>query len=123
MPRKKRAGGRRAKGGRRVHRRRVGGSRFTDFFTKTIPNAAKTVYNKALKPAGNFIKNNHLLSTVAALIPHPAGKVGAAGLRAVGLGRRRRVRRKAVGGSRTMMGARRRMHGGLSALNGRLYLI
>jgi hypothetical protein len=120
MPRRKAGGRRKAKGGRRVHRRRVGGSRFTDFFTKTIPSAAKTVYNKAIKPAGNFIKDHHLLSTVAAMIPHPGGKVGAAGLRAIGLGRRRQ---RVVGGSRTMMGARRRMHGGLNALNGRLYLV
>lgn len=51
--------------GKLLHQQ-VGGSAFTDFFTKTIPNAAKsvgsaiksgatTIYNKALKPAGVWI--------------------------------------------------------------------
>ncbi len=48
----------RMKGGKLVkHIHQHGGSwsDFTNFFTKTIPKAAKTVYNKALKPAGKFL--------------------------------------------------------------------
>ena len=100
-------------------RKRVGGSAFTDFFTKTIPSAAKTVYNKAIKPAGQFIKDHHVLSTVAGFIPHPGAKIGAAGLKAIGLGRRKRKRvvRKKVGGARLIRG------GGASNLSGRLFLV
>ncbi len=110
---------RRIMGGRRIHRRRVGGSKFTDFFTKTIPGAAKVVYNKALKPVGKFIKDQHLISKGLKLIPHPGAQLGSTVAGAVGLGRRRRRRRTAVG-----MGRRRRpMIGGLSSLNGRLFLV
>lgn len=89
MPKKRKGGScckKKAIGGRR---RKRGGSAFTDFFTRTIPNAAKST--------GNFIKDQHILSKIvglAGLIPHPAAKVGAilgsAGLRQAGLGRRRR---------------------------------
>ncbi len=105
-------------GGRRlVHRKRVGGSKFTDFFTKTIPGVATTVYNKALKPAGQFIKDKKILSTALGFIPHPGAKAASTIAGAVGLGRRRRRRRPAVG-----MGRRHRIMGGLNSLNGRLFL-
>jgi hypothetical protein len=74
-----------------------GGSAFTDFFTKTIPRVATGFYKGALKPAGNFIKDNHILSTVAGFIPHPAGRVASIGLRQAGLGRKRRKKRQAGG--------------------------
>jgi hypothetical protein len=107
MPRRKLSGGRR----RRVRR---GGSLWS-----WIKGAANTVYNKAIKPAHNFLKNNHVYSSAAALIPHPAGKVAAAGLRAAGYGRRRRK----VGAGRRRVGGSRRMRGGMSSLNGRLFLV
>jgi hypothetical protein len=133
-------------GRRRVHRRRGAGSAFTDFFTKSIPNAARSVYHHVVKPVHGFVKKHGLISKGLALIPHPAGKAAAAAAnalgygrrrRAVGMGRRRRVRR-AVGGRRRPrrhlgMGAvtrlvgygRRRMHArrvGGAAMTGRLYL-
>lgn len=116
MPRRKTIA---RKGGRRVRRRMIGSSKLTDFFTKTIPRAAKTVYNKAIKPTGKFLKDSKILSTLSGFIPHPAGKIASAGLNAVGLGRRR----KRVGGRRKRVGGRRkRQTGGLSSLTGRLFL-
>ena len=94
MPKK--TGKRKMKGGMRYMSQMQGmngANAFTDFFTKTIPNAAKTVYNKALKPVGNFIKDKKIISTVgnalgAVGVPY-AGTVGrVAG--AVGLGKKRR---------------------------------
>ena len=100
--RRKRAGGRR----RRIKR---GGNIFRsigNFFTKTIPRAATTVYEKALKPAGQFIKDKKLISRGLSLIPDARAKAAAMAADAVGLGRkraiggrrRRRVRRRRGGG-------------------------
>ena len=92
-------------GAGRRRKRAVGGSKFTDFFTKTIPGAAKTVYNKALKPAGNWIKDHHVLSSVAGVLPGGiATKLASVGLKAVGLGRK--PRKKRVGGSLASMAAK-----------------
>lgn len=96
-------------------RRMQGGSAFTDFFTQTIPNAAKKVYSNVIKPVGNFVKDQHLLSSAAgllgSLVPHPAGKLAgiaaAAGLRHAGLGRKRRVGRPRGSGE-----GKKRMQGG-----------
>lgn len=95
-------------GGRRVRRKRIGGSKFTDFFTKTIPGAAKKV--------GSFIKDKKLVSTILGQIPHPAASVASKVASAVGLGRRRRRKPMVASG-------RKRMMGGLSSLNGRLFLV
>ena len=92
------AQGRKLNGG---HKRR-GGSKFTDFFTKTIPGAAKVVYNKVLqptyekvlKPAGKFIKDQHLISKGLALIPHPGAKLAGTVAGAVGLGHRNAVEQR-----------------------------
>jgi hypothetical protein len=109
---------------KRAVKRKVGGNKFTDFFTKTIPGAAKTVYNKAIKPAANFVKKNHIISSVTGLIPSPAGKVAAIGLRAVGLGRKRRVRKATVPRA-TVGGRRRRVVGGAATAgpNGQMWLV
>ena len=167
MARKRKAVG---AGKRRVRRKRVGGSAFGDFFTKGIPNFFTKTIPNAARSTGKFIKDQHVLSSLAGLagsiIPHPAGKVagllGSAALRQAGLGKRRRKRR--VGGSlmstvksmdaymkkhrlpskmlaqipdpRAIKAATaahvmgygrvrrpRKMHGGLSSLNGRLFLL
>lgn len=78
----------------------AGGSAFTDFFTKTIPNAAKTVYNKAIKPAYNFAKDTKIVSRLA----DAAGQKGIAeGARQVGLGHRRK-RKTQKGGAKAVGG-------------------
>lgn len=47
-----------------------------------------------LKKVGNFIKDNHVISSAVGLLPGPYAKAGALGARLAGLGRRRRrVRR------------------------------
>ena len=77
-------------GRRRRHvRRRRGGSAFTDFFTRTIPGAAKSVYHSVLKPVGNFALKNNLISKGLAFVPG-VGPVASNVARAIGLGRRRR---------------------------------
>jgi hypothetical protein len=159
MKRRKIGGRRKAIGGRRRIRR--GGSAFTDFFTKsiphfftkTIPRTATTVYERGLRPAGNFIKDNKLLSKGLSLIPHPAGKIAGTVASAIGAGRRRRrvkrggrrrvrrgrgpllnmmgdlirgtryVARKLGYGRKRKVGSGRRRMGGASSLNGRLYLV
>ena len=88
--RRKRVGG---VGRKRKVRRRMRGGDFLgigNFFRKTIPNAAKTVYNKAIRPAHDFIKKHKLVSRGLALIPHAGAKAGAAAAGALGYGRRRR---------------------------------
>jgi len=62
-------------------RRKRGGS-----FFGSIGNWVKGAANSV----GNFVKKNHVLSTVAGFIPHPAARAAALGLRLGGLGRRRR---------------------------------
>ena len=86
-----------------------GGSAFTDFFTKTIPGAATTVYNKALKPAGNFIKDNHVLSSLAGFVPGIGGQIGSFGLRQVGLGVKPRRKRQTGTGPKKPRGTKSRM--------------
>lgn len=54
-----------------------------------IKGAANTVYQKAIRPAAKFIKDNRILSTAAGFIPHPAAGAAAGLLRQAGLGRRR----------------------------------
>jgi hypothetical protein len=120
---------RRRVGGRRVHRRRMGGSAFTDFFTKTIPGAARSVYEHVLKPAHGFIKKHGLVSKGLELLG-PEGKAAGTAARALGYGRRRRRvaggrRRRRVGGvggvTRLVGYGRRRRMGG-AAMTGRLYI-
>ncbi len=77
-----------------TRRRMRGRGWFTDIFTKTIPNAAKSAYN--------YVKRKPLSSISGALsmIPSPVS-LALKGVSAVGglagLGRRRRVRRKRAG--------------------------
>ena len=68
----------------------------------------------AVNTVGNSIKNAHVLSSIASLIPHPAGELGAVGLRAVGLGK---------GGKPIRLNGYGKQSGGLNQLNGRLYLV
>jgi hypothetical protein len=118
----------------------AGWSDFTNFFKKAgnaIASGAKTVYNKALKPAGNAVYNHAIkpgidyikdkpftaiskLSGAAGLLPTPVGGVlkgisgvtGAIG-NAIGKGRKRRMRGKgAMKGSDRV---RARQVGGSSA--------
>ena len=84
-----------------------GGSGFTDFFTKTIPSAARTVYN-GVKPVYNFIKDNKLVSRGFALIPHPNAQKAAVVAGQAGFGRRRVVKKRRV--------VRRMTGGGSSAM-------
>jgi len=143
MPRRKSTGGRR-------RRRRIGGSFWSsigNFFTKTIPRAATTVYNKALRPAGQFIKDKKLISKGLSLIPDARAKAASMAADAIGLGRRRRRRRvkrrvgrgpllnlakdmisKARSAAKKLgYGKRKRRRvrriGGASSLRGRLFLI
>ena len=83
MPPKSQAGGRR----KRRTRPQKGGSKFTDFFTKTIPRAATTVYEKGLKPAHNWVKDKKLVSNILGVIPDTRFKVAAIGARALGYGK------------------------------------
>jgi hypothetical protein len=113
----------------------AGGSAFTDFFTKTIPGAAKTVYNKAIKPAytkvirpaGKWIKDKHLISSVAGLVPGIGGKIASPVLRAVGLGRRRRRTTTKATATRRAPVRRRRRVGGAALINtgppGQMWLV
>jgi hypothetical protein len=55
-----------------------GGNFFTDA-GRWLRGAANSV--------GHFVKDNHVLSTAAGLIPHPAGAFGSAVLRQAGLGK------------------------------------
>lgn len=67
-----------------------------------------------IKGAFNKVKDSHLLSGLASLIPHPAGKVGSLGLRAIGLGK---------GGKPVRLTGYGKQNGGLSQMNGRLFLV
>jgi hypothetical protein len=77
---------------RKTKRRQMGGSAFTDFFTKTIPNG--------LKKAANFVKDQKLISKGLALIPDGRAQAAAKIAGQVGLGRRRRKHRPQMGGAR-----------------------
>jgi hypothetical protein len=73
--------------GRRRRRRQRGSGFFDDvgrFFTKTIPSGFRS--------AGNWIKDNKVISRGLSLIPHPAGKAAGFITGQLGLGRRRRMR-------------------------------
>lgn len=50
-----------------------------------ISDAASTVYNKAIKPAANYVVNNP--SKVLSLIPHPYAQGAAKALQVVGKGK------------------------------------
>ena len=104
---KKKGCGKKKGGGKK---RMAGGSKIGDWFK----GAANTVWNKAIKPAGNFIKDHHVLSTVAGMIPDGRAKIGATALRAIGLGK---------GGRPVRLTGYGRQQGGLNKLNGRLYLV
>jgi hypothetical protein len=74
-----------------------GGSKFTDFFTKSIPNAAKKVYEVGKKvynvalPIHDFIKSNKIVSRGLNLVGR---KEAAAAVAQAGYGRRKRVTRR-----------------------------
>ncbi len=55
-------------------------------FVNWVKGAAKTVWNKAIKPAARFIKDNGIISKIADKIDPRAGTVA----RAVGLGRKKK---------------------------------
>jgi hypothetical protein len=61
-----------------------------------IKGAANTVYDKVLKPVGNWVKDNKIISKVFSLAGNldPRFKAGAIAADAVGLGRKRRTRKK-----------------------------
>ena len=70
-------------GRKTVHRKRrapgmYGGSKFTDFFTKTIP--------RGLSSAGNFIKDKHIISGLLNLAPIPGAKIAGGLASMAGLG-------------------------------------
>jgi hypothetical protein len=65
-------------------------------FTNWVRGAANTVYQKALVPTAHFIKDQHILSTAAGLLLHPAAKFGAIGLRQAGFGKKKRTGRYRV---------------------------
>ena len=81
-----------------MKRRQVGGSGFTDFFTKTLPNVGRKIYD-GVKPVYNFVRDNKLVSRGLSLIPNAGAK--AAGLVAAqaGFGRRRRRTKQTGGGA------------------------
>lgn len=89
----------------------VGGSGFTDFFTKSIPHfftkdipkAAKTVYSKGLVPLHDIVKKNHLISSGLALVPHPGAKAAGLAARIAGYGKRK-PKRVIVGGRKPRRG-------------------
>lgn len=123
----------------------LGGSGFTDFFTKTIPGAATSIYNNVLRPGFNAVKGTHILSNVASLIPHPYAQGAATGLKVLGLGRGGQMQGRGIysdiaglfphpyaQGAATglrLLGLGRggkkggSMRGGANALNGRLFLV
>lgn len=99
----------------RGRRRRQRGRGFFDSIGNFFKNAGNAIYDKAIRPVGNFIKDQRLISRAANLagsvLPGPAGTAaklagGVAGQ--LGLGRRRRRR---VSGHRRMRGGRRRRTG------------
>ena len=77
---KKQASGRKA--APKTKRRRApgmhGGSKFTDFF--------KGVYTKVLKPVGNFVKDNKLISRGLSIVPNPGAKIAGTAAGMLGLG-------------------------------------
>jgi len=95
MPRRK------AGCGKRKTRKKNGGSKFTDFFTKSIPSAFRKV------------RDTHILSNVLNLIPHPGAKIAGTIAGKLGMGRGKR------GGANGHM----QQQTGLGRLNGRLYLV
>jgi hypothetical protein len=78
---------------RRTTRRHMRGRGIFGDIGNWLNGAANTVYNNVLKPVGNFVKDQHLISKGLAFIPHPAGKAAAMAAGLAGLGRRRRRRR------------------------------
>ncbi len=78
---------------RRPRRVMIGGSAFTDFFTKTIPSAAKKVYG-VIKP----LRDGKFISRGLSLIPHPAAQAASKVAGQVGFRRRRRRVRRQMGG-------------------------
>jgi hypothetical protein len=115
---------------RRVRRKRQNGGDFLGlghfftesvphFFTHDIPHAAETVYDNTIKPAHEFAKDNHLYSTGLALIPHPAAKIAAVGVGALGGGMHSHGGRYTTGGS--VMVSKPRVIPA-NTLSGRMYL-
>jgi len=117
---------------RRVTRRRVGRPRNVGRPRKRggfaiPPPSTLARIGQTVGRAGRFLKNSHALSRLVGLIPHPLGLTGSMGLRALGLGRRRRYRRRRGGevglGRRTRRVGRprlsaRRRGGDLMSLTG-----
>lgn len=77
--------GKKQKGGRKTVTRRkprapgmYGGSKFTDFFTKTIP--------RGLSKAGKFIKDQKIISSLIKLAPIPGASIAGTVAGMAGLG-------------------------------------
>jgi len=75
--------GKKQSGGRKTVRRRrapgmYGGSKFTDFFTKTIP--------RGLSSAGNYIKDKKIISGLLGMAPIPGAKIAGSIASMAGLG-------------------------------------
>lgn len=78
-----------------TRRRQMGGSAFTDFFTKTLPNVGRKIYDGV-----KYVKDNKLVSKVAKAIPIPTVQAFGQKAEQAGFGRRRRKRRPQMGGAR-----------------------
>jgi hypothetical protein len=78
---------------RKGQKRKMKGKGIGSFF-KNVGNAFKTagnaVYGNVLKPVGNFVKDQKLISTGLSLIPDGRAQVASKVAGAVGLGKRRR---------------------------------
>jgi hypothetical protein len=71
------------------------------------PRTRKTLKGKGfmdfLSGVGNFLKDTKLLSTGLSLIPHPAGRIAGGVAGALGLGRKRKAKRKPQSGGRMVL--------------------
>lgn len=90
VKKKAKTGGKRRGGKKKVVQH--GESAFTDFFTKTIPNAARSAHS--------FVKRNKLISKGLSLIPGVPAKVASVIADKVGYGKREERRTRQKGGGR-----------------------
>ena len=74
------------------------------------PRTRKTLQGEGfmdfLSEVGNFLKDTKLLSTGLSLIPHPAGRMAGGVAGALGLGKKRKAKRKQNGGRMVLSGVR-----------------
>ena len=65
-------------------------------FLDWIKGAANTVWNGAIKPAANFVKDQHLISRGLSAFNDPRAKAAGAAAGALGLGKKRGATRSIV---------------------------